>query len=308
MPVSAEEAEAERRVKECFYENRRRYGSRRIALELEMGRFLVRRLMREQGLMAIQPRSFVPKTTDSNHNGLASPDLLKEKENQPVQWGEVVVGDITYVALINNGWAYLATFQDKLTRRIVGWAIAEHMRAELVIEALQMALRRGLIKRNAIVHTDRGSQYVSDDYRKLLAKHDIRQSMSAKGNCYDNAQAESFFSRFKTELVEGGIFNSLEEARSETFTYIEGYYNRVRIHSGSGGVSPIEFETWLRKFDGYSRIDMQKELEQLQKQPVKRRRAMLASNPPRNNRPGTHQRMTQAEAPKNASATNKLFC
>lgn len=188
MPVSAEEAEAERRVKECFYENRRRYGSRRIALELEMGRFLVRRLMREQGLMAIQPRSFVPKTTDSNHNGLASPNLLKEKENQPVQWGEVVVGDITYVALINNGWAYLATFQDKLTRRVVGWAIAEHMRAELVIEALQMALRRGLIKRNAIVHTDRGSQYVSDDYRKLLAKHDIRQSMSAKGNCYDNAR------------------------------------------------------------------------------------------------------------------------
>ncbi len=177
-----------------------------------------------------------------------------------------------------------------------------------MIEALQMALRRGLIKRNAIVHTDRGSQYVSDDYRKLLAKHDIRQSMSAKGNCYDNAQAESFFSRFKTELVEGGIFNSLEEARSETFTYIEGYYNRVRIHSGSGGVSPIEFETWLRKFDGYSRIDMQKELEQLQKQPVKRRRAMLASNPPRNNRPGTHRPMTQAEAPKNASATNKLFC
>lgn len=267
--VSAEEVEAASRVKECFYENRRRYGSRRIAVKLEMGRFVVQHLMREQGLKAIQPRSFLPKTTDSNHNGLAGPNLLKEKENQPVTWGEAVVGDITCLPLINGQWAYLATFQDKLTRRIIGWAIATHMRTKFVTHAFQMGIRRGLIKREAIIHTDRGSQYVSDDYRKLLARHGLRQSMSAKGNCYDNAQAKSFFSRFKTELVEGGIFNSLEEARSETFSYIEGYYNRVRLHSSIGNVSPIEFENWLRKFDGCPRIDIQIELEHLQNQPVK---------------------------------------
>ena len=227
------------RVRECFYDNRRRYGSRRIAAELGMGRFLVRRLMREQGLVAIQPRSFVPKTTDSGHNALVSPNLLKEPENQPTTWGEAVVGDITYIPLVNGRWAYLAMFQDKLTRRIIGWAIAEHMRAELVIEALRMALRRGLIKRGAIVHTDQGSQYVSIEYRELLAKHDIRQSMSAKGNCYDNAQAESFFSRFKTELVEGGVFTSLAEARSET----------RRVYRGLLQPHPASFEPRLPEPD-----------------------------------------------------------
>jgi transposase InsO family protein len=99
------------------------------------------------------------------------------------------------------------------------------MTAELVVRALLMALRRGLVKKNAVIHTDRGSQYVSNLYRELLERHGLRQSMSGRGNCYDNAQAESFFGRFKTELVEGGKFESIEEAESETFSYIEGYYN-----------------------------------------------------------------------------------
>jgi putative transposase len=279
-------------VKDCFYENSRRYGSRRIAAKLDMGRFLVRRLMREQGLKAIQPRSFVPKTTDSNHNALVSPNLLKEPENQPKAAGMVVVGDITYLRLINGLFCYLAVFQDKFTRRIIGWAVAEHMRAELVTEAFRMALRRGLVKRNAIVHTDRGSQYVAKDHRDLLALHGLRQSMSGKGNCYDNAQAESFFSRFKTELIEGGVFSSLAEARSEIFTYIEGYYNHRRLHSRIGYLTPIEFDGLLREFDRYA-IDFPLELLDLKSQPAKRRRAMLASNPSRNNRPGTHQQNEQ---------------
>jgi len=282
------------RVKKCFYFHRRRYGSRRIAKDLGLGRFLVRRLMREQNLVAIQPKRFKPQTTDSGHNALISPNLLKLEENQPKAPGEVVIGDITYLPMINGLFCYLATFQDKLTRRCIGWAISETMTADLVVRALKMALRRGLIKRGAIVHTDRGSQYVSNAYRELLALHDIRQSMSAKGNCYDNAQAESFFSRFKAELMEDGLFEDVRQAISETFSYIEGYYNRIRRHSGIGYLSPIEFERQLTSGTC---------LSQLKDQPVKRSRAMLASNPSRNNRPGSHQLMNQAEAPKKASAT-----
>jgi putative transposase len=273
-------AEAER-VRKCFWFHQRRYGSRRIAVDLGMGRFLVRRLMREQKLMAIQPKAFRPQTTDSRHGGLISPNLLKDEVNRPQRPGEVVVGDITYLPLINGRFCYLATFQDKLTRRCIGWAISDTMTAELVVRALKMALRRGLIKRGAIVHTDRGSQYVSNAYRQLLAWHGLRQSMSCKGNCYDNAQAESFFSRFKAELVEGGLFESVDHARTETFGYIEGYYNRIRRHSSLGYLSPIDFERQLTS--GTS-------LPHLENQPVKQRRAMLASIPSRNNRPQTHQR------------------
>jgi len=270
-----------KRVRGCFYFHQRRYGSRRIADELGMGRFLVRRLMREQDLVAIQPKRFKPKTTDSKHNALVSPNLLKEVKNQREAPGEVIVGDITYLPLKHGRFGYLAMFQDKFTRRIVGWALGETMEAELVVRALAMAFRRGLIKRGAIIHTDRGSQYVSNAYRKLLALHDIRQSMSAKGNCYDNAQAESFFSRFKAELMTDGIFESIEHARREIFSYIEGYYNRIRKHSSLGYRSPIEFErAW--------KIDNQRFSSESDSQPVKRRRAMPADNPSRNNRPETH--------------------
>jgi transposase InsO family protein len=251
--------------------------------------------MREEGLVAIQPRAFRPRTTDSGHGQLASRNLLLEVKNKPKTWGECVVGDITYIPT-RGGWAYLAIFQDKVTKRLVGWAIASSMTADLVICALRMALRRGLIKRGCMVHTDRGSQYVSTDFRALLKRCGLRQSMSAKGNCYDNAQAESFFSRFKTELVEGGVFSSLDEARSEIFSYIEGFYNPHRLHSTIGYLTPIEFET-------LSRFDNQNILTQILNQPVKRRRAMLASILSRNNRPGTHRTMT-SEMPHRISLTH----
>lgn len=240
------------RVKRCFWFHRRRYGSRRIAKDLRMGRFLVRRLMREMNLVAIQPRSFKPRTTDSDHDKLISPNLLRETP-MPLTWGKQIVGDITYLPLVGGGFCYLATFQDRKTKRVVGWSVAASLEAKgLVVKALRMALRRGLIKRGAIVHTDRGSQYVSKDYRELLALHDIRQSMSAKGNCYDNAQAESFFSRFKAELVTADTFEpirtftDLAHARQEAFSYIEGYYNRIRRHSSIEDMSPIEFENELK--------------------------------------------------------------
>src|SRR5215203_2107339 len=245
-PKAALELLHAKQVKDCFEFHRRRYGSRRIAAELKIGRFLVRRLMREQDLKTMQPKSFVPKTTNSGHNGRISPNLLKENKVEVFEKGQMIVGDITYLPLRNGKFCYLATFQDKYTRRIVGWAIMSEMTAELVVRALAMGLRRGLVAKNAIIHTDRGSQYVSNIYRELLQRHDLRQSMSGKGNCYDNAQAESFFARYKTELVEGGLFETVEQARSETFSYIEGYYNRIRLHSGLGYLSPMEFEKQLK--------------------------------------------------------------
>lgn len=248
----AREKSAADRVRDCFWIHKRRYGSRRLAHELKMGRFRVRRLMREQGLVAIQPRRYKPNTTDSNHGKLISPNLLRDV-NPPLTWGEQIVGDITYLPLIDGGFVYMATFQDRKTKRVVGRSVADSLEAkELVVEALQMALRKGLIKRGAIIHTDRGSQYVSTEYRNLLERCGLRQSMSGKGNCYDNAQAESFFSRFKAEMVDRETFEPLRafrdlaHARSEAFSYIEGYYNRIRIHSSIDNMSPMEFEVELK--------------------------------------------------------------
>lgn len=213
---------------------------------LAVGRRLAGSLMKAQGLTAIAPRRFVPRTTDSKHDFGFSPNLLRDPLNEASGADEVIVGDITYLPLRGGKFCYLATFQDKFTRRIVGWQVSARMTAQLVLDALNRARSRGLIGKGAIIHTDRGSQYAAVEFRRLLYIHGFRQSMSGKGNCYDNAQAESFFSRFKAELIEGGIFESIEQARSEIFSYIEGYYNRIRRHSSLGYVSPIEFEKQLK--------------------------------------------------------------
>ena len=236
----------EARIKECFDRNCRRYGARRIAASLKIGRAAVQKVRRRENLRAIQPRSFKPQTTESNHGLPVCANLLQSGANAPTRQGEVLVGDITYLRLRDGEFCYLACLQDKFTRRIVGWKVAERMTAQLVIDVFQQARRRGLIKRNAIIHTDQGSRYAAVEYRRLLFINGFRQSMSRKGNCYDNARAESFFSRFKAELVENGIFESVADARSEVFSYIEGYYNRIRIHSGLGYKSPLEFEKELK--------------------------------------------------------------
>lgn len=242
-------------VKAVFLSHRRRYGARRIAVELraegvEVGRRLASTLMKAQNLTAICPKRFVPRTTDAKHRFGYSGNLLGDPANEAAGQAEVIVGDITYLPLQNGKFCYLATFQDKFTRRIVGWQVSQRMTAQLVIDALNRARSRGLIARGVIIHTDRGSQYASVEYRRLLYIHGFRQSMSGKGNCYDNAMAESFFSRFKAELVEGGIFESIEQARSEIFSYIEGYYNRIRRHSSLGYMSPLEFEKQLKIKNG----------------------------------------------------------
>lgn len=238
-------------IRASFYRHRRRYGTRRIRAELrdagqKIGRFQIRSLMKREGLRAIAPKRFVPKTTNSNHGSAASPNLLAGKANQPRAAATVIIGDITYLPLSSGQWCYLASWQDKFTRRIVGWAVEERMTDELVIKAFDKALAKNAVNANAIVHTDRGSQFVSTNFRRLLESRKLRQSMSGRGNCYDNAQAESFFSRFKAELVENGLFETVEQARSETFSYIEGYYNRIRKHSSLGYKSPDEFEKSLK--------------------------------------------------------------
>lgn len=176
------------RVKECFDLNRRRYGSRRIVASLKIGRATLQKLMRQENLRAIAPRSFKPQTTDSRHGSPVCANLLQAGGNAPVSKGEVFVGDITYLRLRDGSFCYLACLQDKFTRRIVGWKVSERMTAQLVIDFFLQVRRRGLIGKRAIIHTDQGSQYAAVEYRRLLYIGGFCQSMSRKGKCYDNAQ------------------------------------------------------------------------------------------------------------------------
>lgn len=238
----------EKAVREIFWRHSRRYGSRRIHAELRaegrsIGRHRIRRLLLKQGLRAIQPRSYVPRTTESRHSLGYSPNLLLAEELPPQCPRRIIVGDITYLPLLKGGFAYLATWMDLYSRKVLGWAVRETLEEELVTEALEMALRRSApFSGGAIAHSDRGGQYASKALRQLLHRAGIKQSMSRAGESYDNAFAESLFSRYKAELLEEGAFPDVEEAESESFNYIEVYYNRVRRHSGLGYLSPDEYE------------------------------------------------------------------
>jgi transposase InsO family protein len=205
--------------------------------------------MKEQDLKAIGAKKYKPRTTDSRGTR-ASPNLLKDIRLEECAVSKIIIGDITYIPLQNGRWCYLAVWQDKVTRRIISWSLSDEMTAELVISTLIKAIDKGLVKAGAIIHSDRGSQYASNGFRELLRIEGFRQSMSGKGNCYDNAQAESFFSRFKMELIEDGAFEDISEARTEIFSYIEGYYNRVRLHSSLGYQSPMEYELNLNNKNG----------------------------------------------------------
>lgn len=241
------EAEA---VKRVFMMHKRRYGARRIQVELaeqgvHISRHKIRSLMRMQGLVAIQPKSFVPKTTQSRPDTDRSPNVLLDRPN-PTKPNEVFVGDITYLPVKDIRWGYLATWQDLCTREIVGWELMDTMPSELIIKALQKAIGRRKLPAGLIIHSDGGGQYASKEFRKLLRKHRFEQSMTRKENHYDNAYAESLFSRFKAELLEKGMFDNLEDAYTETFEYIEIYYNRQRRHSGIGYQIPAKYAETLQ--------------------------------------------------------------
>lgn len=232
-------------IEEIFKRNRRRYGYRRIHQELGDHDVVcapsrLRRIMKQRQLRAIQPKNFLPKTSDGRADrpcaNLLSGESLPQKPDQA--WA----GDITFIPT-STSWLYLAVVIDLGSRRIVGWNLAKHMRAELVVHALEQALQARPAARGAIFHSDRGSQYGSGAFRSVLERAGLRQSMSARANPYDNAWTESFMGTLKREMLQGGCFEDATDARLELFEYIEGYYNRQRKHSALGYLTPNQFET-----------------------------------------------------------------
>ena len=231
-------------IKIIFLENKCRCGSRTIKKALlkegySVSRRRVGKLMRNQGLYCKTVRKF-KVTTDSNHKLPIAPNLLNRNfyQDKPDQ---AYVADITYIPTL-EGWLYLAVVIDLFSRRVVGWAMGGNMKASLVNDALLMAIWKRKPPKGLISHSDRGVQYASDSHRALLKEHGIIQSMSRKGNCWDNAVPESFFHTLKTELVYHETYETREQAKNSIFEYIEVYYNRVRMHSTNDYLSPIEYE------------------------------------------------------------------
>ena len=238
------------RIKVIFRTHKRRYGYRRIGSELSdegltCAPARVRRLMQERGLKAIQPRTYLPQTSDGRAD-FPSPNLLPGQP-LPSQPNQVWAGDITYIPT-STGWLYLAIVIDLCSRRIVGWALADHLKASLVCDAFQQAPGSRSLSPAArpIFHSDRGSQYGSKAFRQLLAAHPFRQSMSARANPYHNAWTESFMGTLKAEMLQGGTFIDAHDARTEIFAYIEAYYNTRRKHSSLAYQTPFQFESNLQ--------------------------------------------------------------
>jgi putative transposase len=224
---------------------KRRYGSPRIHAELVARGHdccvnTVAKLMRQAGIAAKTARKFRCTTTDSNHDLPVAENLL-DRQFDPEQPNERWVGDITYIPT-REGWLYLAAVEDLYARRVVGWAMAEHQESRLVVDALAMAVQRRLPDEGLLAHSDRGSQYASEHYQRLLAKHGITCSMSRRADCWDNAPMESFFASLKKELVHDADFATRAEARAAVFEYIEVFYNIQRRHSSLGYVAPAEYE------------------------------------------------------------------
>jgi putative transposase len=232
------------RIKEIFIDGRCSYGSRRIRRILQseneiISRRRVGKLMKQLDLHCKTKKRF-RVTTDSKHGLSISPNLLARNFSAQ-RTDEKYVGDITYI-WTNEGWMYLAVVIDLFSRRVVGWAMDDNMKTPLVNNALLMALWSRKPKEGLLWHTDRGSQYASDSHREIINDHKIMQSMSRRGNCWDNAVAESFFHTLKTELTYHMSFSSREEASSMIFEYIEVFYNRKRLHSSNNYMSPETFE------------------------------------------------------------------
>lgn len=234
------------KVERAFIDSRKTYGSPRIHRELveageEVGRHRVARLMRENGLDARPKQKFRVLTTDSKHGKPFSPNLLKQDFSVTAP-NETWVGDVTYIET-DEGWVYLAAFIDLYARRVVGYALADHKRDELTLLALRRALAVRRVGAKFIVHSDRGGEFASHDFRKLLATALAEQSMSAAGNCYDNAVAESFFASLEKDLLMRTHFETRGQAIGAVTDYIQNFYNPVRRHSHNGLISPEQAES-----------------------------------------------------------------
>lgn len=232
-------------IQEVFLKHQRRYGSPRVTAELHRAgqrcnHKRVERLMREGGLRARSRRHRRPRTTWSNHSSPIAPNLLTGKE-PPRAVDQVWVSDITYLPTA-EGWLYLAAVMDLYSRRIIGWALKETLETELPLKALEKAIGQRNPRGEVIHHSDRGCQYASYRYRHKLKERKIKPSMSGRGNCYDNAAMESFWSTLKLELSAVPEEMTKQELQRMIFEYIEAYYNRERLHSSLGYKSPVEFE------------------------------------------------------------------
>jgi putative transposase len=249
--MSRPQSEQERRretilaeIRAIHLEFKRRVGSPSIHAELNARGFpccvnTVAKLMHDNDIRAKTARKF-RHTTDSKHSRAVAENLL-ERQFTASKPNEAWLGDITYI-WTREGWLYLAAVEDLFSRMVVGWSMAEHMESRLVVDALGMAIARRLPTQGLLAHSDRGSQYASEHYQKVLLEAGIECSMSGKGQCWDNAPMESFFATLKKELVYDEDYHTREQARGSIFEYIEAYYNHKRRHSTLGYVSPAEFE------------------------------------------------------------------
>ena len=243
-PENQEEQALILRVKAIHERTGGVYGSRRMARELEadgveVGRYRARSLMRKAGIEVRRKKRF-RVTTDSRHDHPVAPNRLNrqfEVTAPNTVWG----GDITYL-WTHQGWMYLAVILDLFSRRVVGWALADHMRAELASNALRMALGRRQPRPGLIHHSDRGSQYACQEYQALLQEYGLIASMSRKGNCWDNAPVERFFGSLKRERTDLRLYATREELRADVIDYIEMFYNSCRQHSYLDYTNPMEFE------------------------------------------------------------------
>ena len=231
-------------LKAAFYASRQSYGSRRLKCALEaqgirIGRYKVRSLMRRARLKQVWRRKFI-HTTNSRHS-LAVADNVLARQFNPVAPNLAFVSDITYIRT-ETGWLYLAVVLDLFSRKVVGWAMAPSMPSDLVCSALQMAITKRRPAPGLIVHSDRGSQYASQHYQTLLRGHGFVCSMSRKGNCWDNAVVERFFLNLKMERVWQGSYANHTEAKGDIVDYINEFYNKTRLHSTLGYLSPTAFE------------------------------------------------------------------
>ncbi len=236
-------------VEATYHQFKKRYGAPRLTTELNAQGIScspnhVAELLRERGLRARNGKGFrySPRTeamTNVNTNVLRQ-DFAAKAPN--LKW----VSDITYIK-VGRTWMYLAAVMDLFSRKIVGWSLDTHMRESLVLEALDMATSRRELKPDALIHSDRGVQYRSNEYQETLKNHGLQCSMSRKGNCWDNAVMESFFSRLKVELIYAENYKLVDEARTGIFEYIEIFHNRKRRHSSLGNVSPHEYEQQFEK-------------------------------------------------------------
>jgi putative transposase len=233
-------------IRAIHAEVKRRYGSPRIHAELvargqPCSVNTVAKIMKDLGIAAISHRKFRVCTTDSKHDFPIAANAL-DQEFSAERPNQIWLADITYIPTA-EGWLYLAAVEDLYSRRVVGWSMSTSMESRLVVDALKMAVERRFPDEGLLAHSDRGSQYASEHYQGILAKHGIECSMSRAGNCYDNAPMESFFASLKKELVHHERYLTIEAAKASLFEYIEVFYNRIRRHSALDYRSPVEFES-----------------------------------------------------------------